>query len=106
MRSPLQDAVIRCLPKVSLEFDALFNEPTAYREFTSFHAPTLIIRGEHAPAPTRLIADTLPSIFPNVRKTVVIGAGHMGPLTHAADVNALVIQHIEEAAGRLCRHAA
>jgi pimeloyl-ACP methyl ester carboxylesterase len=106
MRPPLQEAVSRWLPKVSLEFDALFNEPTPYSAFASFRAPTLIIRGEHAPAPTRLIAETLPSIFPNVRKAVVAGAGHMGPLTHAADVNALIVEHIVEAAGRRCRRAA
>ena len=66
----------------------------------------LVLEVEQTDEPTRLIADTLSSIFPNVRKAVVTGAGHMGPLTHAADVNALIVQHIEEAAGRLRRHAA
>jgi pimeloyl-ACP methyl ester carboxylesterase len=106
IRPALQDALIRWLPKVSLEFDALFNEPTPWRALAEFHAPTLIIRGEHAPAPTRLIADTLPFIFPNARNTVVTGAGHMGPLTHAADVNAMIIDHIKGVARRAKRQAA
>jgi pimeloyl-ACP methyl ester carboxylesterase len=106
IRPPLQDALIRWLPKVSLEFDALFNEPTAWGALTKFHAPTLIIRGEHAPTPTRLIADALPSIFPNARQAVVTGAGHMGPLTHPREVDALIIEHIEEPARRAKRHAA
>jgi pimeloyl-ACP methyl ester carboxylesterase len=103
IRPPLQDALIRWLPKVSLEFDALFNEQTPWGALTKFHAPTLIIRGAHAPAPTRLIADALPSIFPNARQAVVTGAGHMGPLTHPKQVNALIIEHIEDLASRAAR---
>lgn len=106
IRPPLQDALIRWLPKVPLEFDALFNEPASWRTFAEFHAPTLIMRGEHAPAPTRLIADTLPFIFPNARNAVVTGAGHMGPLTHAAKVNTMIIDHINDAARRARRRAA
>jgi pimeloyl-ACP methyl ester carboxylesterase len=106
IRPPLQDAVLRWLPKVSLEFDALFNEPTHRSAFMNFRAPVLIIRGEHAPAPTRLIADTLPSIFPDARQAVVAGAGHMGPITHANPVNALIVAHIKDTAARSDRHAA
>jgi pimeloyl-ACP methyl ester carboxylesterase len=100
---PLQDALIRWLPKVSLEFDALFTEPTPWGALAKFPAPTLMIRGEHAPAPTRLIADMLPSIFPNARRAVVSGASHMGPLTHPTEVNALITEHIEDAASRAKR---
>jgi len=106
IRPPLQDALIRWLPKLLLEFDALFNEQTPWSAYTKFHAPTLIIRGEHAPAPTRLIADTLPSIFPSARRAVVSGAGHMGPLTHPTEVDALIIEHIEHAPSGAKRQAA
>ena len=105
LRPRLQDAVLRWLPKVSLEFDALFNEPTDWSAFANFSLPVLVIRGEHAPVPTRLIADTLPSIFPNARQEVVPGAGHMGPITHADAVNALIVAHIEDMACP-CRRAA
>jgi pimeloyl-ACP methyl ester carboxylesterase len=64
------------------------------------------MRGEYAPAPTRLIADTMPSIFPDARQAVVTGAGHMGPVTHPTEVNQLIIEHIADAAGRAKRHAA
>ena len=106
LRPRLQDAVLRWLPKVSLEFYALFNEPTDWSAFAYFRPPVLVIRGEHAPAPTRLIADTLPSIFPNARQEVVAGAGHMGPITHADAVNTLIVAHIEDIAARACRRAA
>jgi pimeloyl-ACP methyl ester carboxylesterase len=106
IRLPLRDALIRWLPKVSLEFDALFNEPTPWGTLTKLHLPTLIIRGECTPAPTRLIADTLASILPNARRVVVTGAGHMGPLTHGTEVNTLVIEHIKQASSRAKRQAA
>ena len=60
--------------------------------------PTLIIRGEHAPAPTRLIAEMLPALLPAARLEVATGAGHMGPITHAAQVSALIVRHIDEIA--------
>jgi pimeloyl-ACP methyl ester carboxylesterase len=54
------------------------------------------MRGEHAPAPTRLIAETLPSLMPAAKLLVVPEAGHMGPLTHAQTVNAAIARHIGE----------
>lgn len=94
MRPEAQDALLRWLPKVTLEFGALFNEPTPLSAFAGLDMPVLVMRGEHAPAPTKLIADTLASIIPYSRHAVIAGAGHMGPLTHAADVNAAVVAHI------------
>jgi len=106
IRPALQDTLIRWLPKASLEFDALFNEPTPWSVLAKLQVPTLVMRGEYAPAPTRLIADTMPSIFPDARQAVVTGAGHMGPVTHPTEVNQLIIEHIADAAGRAKRHAA
>jgi pimeloyl-ACP methyl ester carboxylesterase len=100
MRPRLQDAVLRWLPKGPLEFHALFSEPTSLSDFARCGASLLVIRGEHAPAPTRVIADALPSRFPNARWVVVAGAGHMGPVTHPDAVNALIVSHIENATTR------
>jgi pimeloyl-ACP methyl ester carboxylesterase len=106
MRPRLQEAVLRWLPKGPLEFAALFNEPASWSDFARCGAPVLVMRGEHAPAPAHVIADTLPSRFPNARQAVVAGAGHMGPVTHAEAVNALIVSHIEDAAARPRRRAA
>ena len=58
--------------------------------------PVLIMRGEHAPRPTRVIADMLPLLMPAARLAVIARAGHMGPLTHAREVNAAIARHIAE----------
>jgi pimeloyl-ACP methyl ester carboxylesterase len=96
MRPTLQDAITRWTPKAPLDFAALIDEPTPPDAYARITAPTLIIRGEHAPAPTRIIADTLPSLLPDAQLKIVAGAGHMGPMTHVASVDVLIAQHITE----------
>jgi pimeloyl-ACP methyl ester carboxylesterase len=100
MRPALQSGLARWAPKAPLDFTALIEEPTPARAYAALHVPVLILRGEHAPAPTRLIAERLPTLVPAARLAVVAGAGHMGPLTHAAEVNALMAGHIAEVEAR------
>lgn len=99
LRPALQDALVRWTPKAPLDFAALIEEPTPASGYMHLRFPVLIIRGEHAPAPTRLIAEKLPLLLPDTVQEVVAGAGHMGPLTHAAEVNALIVRHVAEAKG-------
>lgn len=94
LRPAVRDALIAWMPTAPLEFHALFGEPTQATEYAALRAPVLVIRGEHAPAPTRAIAGMLPSLFSRADLKVVAGAGHMGPLTHADAVNALIAAHI------------
>jgi pimeloyl-ACP methyl ester carboxylesterase len=65
LRPALQDALIRWAPKAPLDFAALIEEPIPESAYQRLCFPTLVIRGEHAPAPTRLIADSLPSLMPS-----------------------------------------
>ena len=65
--------------------------------YAGLRMPVLIIRGEHAPRPTRTIAELLPTLLPAAHLAVVAGAGHMGPLTHAPAVNELIVDHLSAA---------
>ena len=96
LRASVQAALTRWMPKAPLDFRALIDEPTPARTYRHLPFPVLIMRGEHAPAPTRLIAETLLTLLPAARLAVVAGAGHMGPLTHAREVNAAIAQHIAD----------
>ena len=40
--------------------------------------------------------------MPAARLAVIAGAGHMGPLTHASEVNAAIARHIAEAEAHGC----
>ncbi len=96
LRPSLQVGLSRWIPKAPLDFRALIHEPTPARGYADLHFPALIMRGEHAQAPTRLIAETLQALMPAADLMVIAGAGHMGPLTHAAEVNAAIAQHVAE----------
>ena len=95
LRPAVQAAVTRWMPKAPLDFRALIDEETRAGRYASLRFPTLVLRGQHAPAPTRLIAEALPALMRSARLEVISGAGHMGPLTHAKDVNAAILKHIE-----------
>jgi pimeloyl-ACP methyl ester carboxylesterase len=94
LRPSVQAALTRWAPKAPLDFRALIDEPTPASAYAALRFPTLIMRGEHAPAPARLIAETLPTLIPAARLAVIPGAGHMGPLTHVPEVNAAIARHI------------
>jgi pimeloyl-ACP methyl ester carboxylesterase len=96
LRPPVQAALTRWILKAPLDFRALIDEPTPASAYGDFDFPVLVMRGEHAPAPTRLIAEMLPDLVPEARLTVVAGAGHMGPLTHCQTVTAAIARHIME----------
>jgi pimeloyl-ACP methyl ester carboxylesterase len=96
LQPSVQAALTRWTPKAPLDFRALINEPTPSSTYADLRFPALIMRGEHAPAPTRLIAETLPTLMPSAHLAVIAGAGHMGPLTHTPEVNAAIARHIAE----------
>jgi pimeloyl-ACP methyl ester carboxylesterase len=95
LRPAVQATVTRWMPKAPLDFRALIDEETRMSRYARLQIPTLILRGERAPAPTRLIAETLQASMRGARLEVVAGAGHMGPLTHAKEVNAAIVRHIQ-----------
>ncbi|SAK43625.1 alpha/beta hydrolase [Caballeronia glebae] len=97
LRPSVQAMLTRWVPKAPLDFRALIHEPTPASAYARLRIPTLVMRGEHAPAPTRLIAESLPDLMPAAKLIVVPDAGHMGPLTHACAVNAAIADHIASA---------
>jgi len=100
LRPSVREALIRWLPKAPLDFHALMEEPTPAGAYRNLDFPVLILRGEHAPAPTRAIAEGMSELLPSSRSMVIGGAGHMGPLTHAPEVSALILRHIVDADGQ------
>ena len=100
IRPAAQNAITRWMPKAPLDFNALIRERTPIGAYAALPMPTLLLRGEHAPTPTRIIAETLAMLMPDAALAVIAGAGHMGPLTHAAEVSARIVAHIDLAHAR------
>jgi pimeloyl-ACP methyl ester carboxylesterase len=97
LRPSVQAALTRWAPKAPLDFRALLDDRTLASAYRNLRVPALIMRGQHAPVPSRAIAERLPMLLPAARLAIVEGAGHMGPLTHADEVNAIIVRHIGEA---------
>lgn len=56
--------------------------------------PVLLLEGEHSPDLVRAVHDRMQARFPNVRRQVISGAGHMGPISHPDQVVACIRDHI------------
>jgi pimeloyl-ACP methyl ester carboxylesterase len=97
LKPSVQAALARWVVKAPLDFRALIEEPTPLTAYASLRMPVLVMRGEHAPRPTHKIAEVLPCMLPRVDLAVVVGAGHMGPLTHGSMVSELIAAHIRAA---------
>lgn len=96
LRPAVQSALVRWIPKAPLDFRALIEEGTPIAAYAALDFPVLVMRGEHAPAPTRQITEMLPGLLTDARTVVIDGAGHMGPLTHAEVVAAEIARHIRQ----------
>ena len=92
---PKRNAMAAHLVKIGLEFHALLNEKRRLEDFRALSVPTLLVRGATSPMPARRICQLLGPILPHARVTTVAGAGHMSPITHAPQVNALISAHVE-----------
>lgn len=94
LRPNVRDALIAWLPKAPLDFRALIDDDTPLTMLARITCPMLLLRGEHALAPSRRIVEELRRLVPNGQAEIVPGAGHMGPMTHQEAVNARIGAHI------------
>jgi pimeloyl-ACP methyl ester carboxylesterase len=89
-----RDALAALLPKVALDFQAVFGDPAGLADFRALELPALVLQGGDTRAPVRRICERLAATLPDVRRKVIAGAGHMLPLTHRAEVEALLLAHL------------
>ena len=80
--------------KVYFEVKSLMADPTPASAYASFTGPVLILSGERSPAAARRVAEVLAGALPGARLCSVDGAGHMGPFTHATEVNDAIAEHL------------
>jgi pimeloyl-ACP methyl ester carboxylesterase len=80
--------------KVYLEVRSLMADRTPPAAYASITASTLLLGGERSPLAARRVVALLADAIPRAENRVLAGAGHMGPISHAAEVNALVEEHV------------
>ena len=89
-----REQFLRVGRKVFREVMSLMSDRTGAAAYTAVTAPTLLLSGERSPVSALRVAEVLLGAIPQARREVIEGAGHMGPLTHSAAVEALIAEHI------------
>lgn len=89
-----REAAALRMPCVASHFDALYAEPMGLKQLAQLRLPMLFATGSRTTAVARRIGERLRMGLPMARHEVLHGLGHMGPVTHAAQFNPLVLQFL------------
>jgi len=81
-----REQLARRMPVVSRHFKALFNARWNTQVLSQLRMPVQLICGGRTRLPAARVATLLSRCLPQARLQVLSEAGHMGPLTHAAQV--------------------
>jgi pimeloyl-ACP methyl ester carboxylesterase len=91
-----RNVIVEKMIKVVSDFDAAFGNPTTLAQFQTLDIPTLLLVGMSSPKSTRRIAELLGKTLPLVEVQALSGMGHMGPVTHAEQVNTLIDRFVHD----------
>lgn len=80
----------------AIGFRSNLNNPTTLSDCRTISAPTLMICGEKTTAPERRVAEIMAAEIPGCTYEVIADAEHMSPLTHPAEVAALIARHLAD----------
>jgi pimeloyl-ACP methyl ester carboxylesterase len=83
--------------KLSFDFNAVLAEANVAPAAATLRVPTLLVSGGLSPYLTQRIVARLVTIIGGAQLRHLTGAGHMLPLTHAADINPEIVEHIARA---------
>ena len=84
----------RAIPSVARQWEAIFADTTPLADYARLRMPTLLLAGDHGPITARRVTELLAGVVPHAVHRVIVGAGHMAPVTHAAPVNAAITAHL------------
>jgi pimeloyl-ACP methyl ester carboxylesterase len=80
--------------KVFQEVITLGADRTDRATYGTITAPTLLMSGDQTPLTERRVVERLGAALPHATVQFFHGAGHMGPVSHAAVVNAAIAGHL------------
>ncbi len=80
--------------KLAQEVLSLIEDRTSAATYGRITVPTLLLGGARSPAAEQRVLERLLSVLPSAQLSFFADAGHMGPITHAAQVNAAIIEHL------------
>ena len=87
MAADRRQAIAARMGAVTLQFDALFDEPLRAAQLARLRIPMLFLSGAESPAIALHLSGLLRAGIPGADHETMPGMGHMGPITHATEVN-------------------
>lgn len=81
--------------KLSQEVASLIQDSTGRAGYARVQAPTLLLGGARSRRPELRVLEKLGAALPRATLHVFPELGHMGPVTHSAQVNAHVLAHLQ-----------
>lgn len=90
-----KDPIAAAMSNVRGWAKALFEEPTPLAAFSQLNIPVLYMVGRESPASSRGVARLLTQALPQVHVVEFEDLGHMGPITHPANVNEAIFRFLE-----------
>ena len=86
--------------KLVLDWQASFAADPGRSRLSALAVRTLLVRGSDSPRPMRSLVDALHAIMPGSGRTVVEGANHLLPLTHASVLTRAILSNLRAGAKR------
>jgi len=86
--------------KIVLDWQASFAADPGIARLSALAARTLLVRGSDSPRPMRSLVDALHAIMPGSGRTVVEGASHLLPRTHASVLTSAILSNLRAGAKR------
>ena len=93
-RPQMRDEFIRVGWVVHEGARSLVGDKTSASAYRALTMPVLLMTGETTPLAEARVVARLGEALPSVRLERIPGAGHMGPITHGMQVNALIAAHL------------
>jgi pimeloyl-ACP methyl ester carboxylesterase len=94
LAAPVRQSFLRVGRAVFYAVTTLAEDRTPAPAYEVIRAPTLLLTGQRSPIAVRRVVARLAERLPRARVVEIEGAGHMGPLTHADQVNALIVKNV------------
>jgi lipase len=95
-RSPADSraSMLKVADKIALDWQASFAADPGRARLSALAMRTLLVRGSDSPHPMRSLVDALHAIMPGSARTVVRGANHLLPLTHASVLTSAILSNL------------
>ncbi|MGH6611402.1 MAG: alpha/beta fold hydrolase, partial [Burkholderiaceae bacterium] len=90
-----RETSVKRIHAVMRHFDALYKEPVEHARLASLKMPTLYLSGAETVAVARRVAEVFHRAVPHCRQEVLPAMGHIGPITHANEVNQRLLTFLQ-----------